>query len=288
MGASETISGLSTLTDQYDVILSDVWGVVHNGVTHFPQACDALARWRADVGPVILISNAARTSEVVTQQLDDLAVPRDCWTAFTTSGDATRGLLAPRAPGPVWAIGPDRDETVYDGLGLTMSNPDTAAFISITGLVDDESETPEDYRERLIAAVARGLPMICANPDRVVQRGEKLLYCAGAVADLYLSLGGEVLMAGKPYAPIYHLALAKAEAALGRSLDRSRVLCIGDGVVTDVKGAKDQGLDCLFIATGIHGAAALDANGQLDPVKARHLLSTEDLDAAYLMAVLTW
>lgn len=280
--------GLSALRDRYDVLLCDVWGVIHNGRENFPDACAALARWRAEVGPVVLISNSPRPASDVVAQLDGLKVPREAWSAFVTSGDATRVLLAERAPGPMWKIGPAKDLVLYEGLGLDLAGADEAAFVSVTGPDNDDVETPEDYRERLAAAAARKLPLICANPDLVVQKGDKLIYCGGALADLYARLGGEVLMAGKPFTPIYDLALAEGEALLGKALDRSRVLCIGDGVITDVKGAADHGLDCLFIAQGIHGAKALGADGKLDPVKVAGLLEEEGQFAAYAMADLVW
>ncbi|NBU29371.1 MAG: TIGR01459 family HAD-type hydrolase, partial [Caulobacteraceae bacterium] len=152
----------------------------------------------------------------------------------------------------------------------------------------DEVETPEDYRGRLTRAAARRMPLICANPDRVVQRGDRLIYCGGALADLYAELGGEVLMAGKPFTPIYDLSLAQGEALLGRPLDRARVLCIGDGVITDVKGAEDHGLDCLFIAKGIHGEKALGPDGRLDAGRVAGLLKEEGVTAAHAMADLVW
>ncbi len=281
-------AGLSQLSHRYDVLLCDVWGVIHNGVTRFPGACEALSRWRAEVGPVVLISNSPRPASAVLSQLDALAVPRDAWSAFVTSGDATRALLAERAPGPLWTIGPDRDAPLYEGLGLTFGTVEDAAFVSVTGPDDDEVETPEDYRQRLSIAAARGLPLICANPDRVVQRGDRLIYCGGALADLYAQLGGEVLMAGKPFTPIYDLSLAQGEALLGRPLDRARVLCIGDGVITDVKGAEDHGLDCLFIAKGIHGEKALGPDGRLDADRVADLLQEEGVTAAHAMADLVW
>jgi len=212
-------------------------------------------------------------------------VPRQCWSAFVSSGDATRVLLAERAPGPAWAIGPDRDWPIYDGLGLEFSGPEAAAFISCTGLEDDTRETPDDYHSRLVQCARRGLVMVCANPDKVVQRGDQLIYCGGALADLYAALDGPVLMAGKPYAPIYDLALAEAERHAGRSLRRERVLCIGDGLATDIKGAADQGLDCLFIGGGIHGAEAI-RDGRLDPALTEGLLAREGLRAAYAMPAL--
>ncbi|MBI1406348.1 MAG: TIGR01459 family HAD-type hydrolase [Caulobacter sp.] len=280
--------GLSALRDRYDVLLCDVWGVIHNGRENFPEACAALARWRAEVGPVVLISNSPRPASDVIAQLDGLKVPRESWSAFVTSGDATRVLLAARAPGPMWKIGPAKDLVLYEGLGLELAEVDQAAFVSVTGPDNDDVETPEDYRQRLTAAAARKLPLICANPDLVVQKGDKLIYCGGALADLYAKLGGEVLMAGKPFSPIYALSLAEAEALLGKPLDRVRVLCIGDGVITDVKGANDQGLDCLFIAKGIHGEKALGADGRLDAAKVAGLLQEEGVTAAHAMADLVW
>jgi HAD superfamily hydrolase (TIGR01459 family) len=281
-------AGLAALANDYDVLLSDVWGVIHNGEQSFPDACAALARYRAERGPVVLISNSPRPAWEVVAQLDSLGVPREAWSAFVTSGDATRALLAERAPGPVWTIGPERVGGLYEGLGLDFSEADEAAFISVTGPDDDEVEGPEDYRERLTGPAKRGLPMICANPDRVVQRGSRLIYCGGALADVYKELGGEVLMAGKPYAPIYELSLAEATRLLGREVDPRRVLCIGDGVHTDVQGAEDRGLDCLFVARGIHGEAAMGPDGRLSAPAVDALLAAEGVKARYAMADLVW
>jgi HAD superfamily hydrolase (TIGR01459 family) len=236
----------------------------------------------------VLVSNSPRPSAHVHDQLEAVGVPRDAWSAFVSSGDATRALLAARAPGPAWAIGPDRDWPLYEGLGLSFAGPGEAAFISCTGPVDDERETPEDYRAPLAACAGRSLEMICANPDRVVQRGDRLIYCGGALADLYADLGGPVLMAGKPYAPIYALAMAEAAVLLGQAVDRSRVLCIGDGIATDVRGAMDQGLDCLFIAAGIHGAAAQGSDGRLDAGRAAALLDQEGGRARFVASALRW
>jgi HAD superfamily hydrolase (TIGR01459 family) len=282
-------AGLSSLAARYDVLLCDIWGVIHNGRESWPAACDALARWRADVGPVVLISNSPRPSREVIEQLDHLKVPRESWSAIVTSGDATRVLLAEMAPGPAWKIGPDRDAPLYEGLGLEfVDGAEAAAFVSVTGPYDDGVETPEDYRERLQLAAARNLPLVCANPDIVVQRGDKLIYCGGSLAALYGELGGQVLMAGKPYAPIYDLALFEAESLLHKEVARDRVLCIGDGVVTDIKGAEDQGLDCLFIAKGIHGQAALGPDGKLSADAVAALLAAEGVKAAHAMADLIW
>ena len=287
MSTPQTPQGLSDLTDHYDVLLSDVWGVIHNGRESFPAACAALARWRAERGPVILISNSPRPSADVVAQLDALGVPREAWSAFVTSGDATRLLLAERAPGPAWRLGPDRDAPLYEGLGLSFESLDRAAFIACTGPIDDETEGPGDYQDRFEGAAARGLEMVCANPDIVVQRGDKLIYCGGALAQLYETLGGKVVMAGKPHAPIYELCVAEAERLTDGPVARSRMLCIGDGVATDVKGANAQGLDVLFIAAGIHGGETITPEG-LDAAAVESLLRQEGAQARWAMADLTW
>jgi len=281
-------AGLSALSDRYDIVLCDVWGVIHNGVQSFPQACDALVQWGEKVGPVVLISNAPRPALDVVAQLDSLGVPRAAWSGFVTSGDATRALLSARAPGKAWKIGPGRDAPLYAGLDLQDASCEDADFIACTGLFDDETEVPEDYRDRLAVAARRGLTFICANPDRVVQRGDKLIFCAGALADLYESLGGAVIMAGKPFAPIYDLALAEAEKLTGKPVDRTRVLCIGDGVVTDVLGAENQKLACLFIAKGIHGEKAIGPDGLLNLEAVLALLAADKTGATHAVGDLVW
>jgi HAD superfamily hydrolase (TIGR01459 family) len=287
MSLPEPLTGLAEVADRYDVLLCDVWGVVHNGRESFPQACEAMARFRAERGPVVLITNSPRPSWPIVEQLDSLGVPREAWTRLVTSGDATRALLTERAPGPVWKLGPDRDWPLYDGIDLQGTEPKDAGFICCTGPYDDENDEPEDYRARFVDAVGRGLEFICANPDIVVQRGDKLIYCGGALAKLYESLGGKVVMAGKPYPAIYRLALAESEAALGRPLDRARVLCVGDGLPTDIRGANAQALDALFVAGGIHGGETL-ADGGLDLAAIRDLLRQEGLTARWAMADLVW
>jgi HAD superfamily hydrolase (TIGR01459 family) len=286
MTAPQILSGLSEIADRYDVLLCDVWGVIHNGRRSFPAACAALARFQAERGPVVLISNSPRPAEAVRGQLAELNVPPAAWTSFITSGDATRALLAERSPGPAWRIGPERDDVLYEGMGLAFAGPADAAFISCSGPVDDDVETPEDYRADLAVAAGRGLVMICANPDRVVHRGEKLIYCGGALADLYSALGGQVIMAGKPYRAIYDLCLAEAERLLGRG--DARVLCVGDGVPTDVKGAQMAGLDCLFVAGGIHGAETAGADGGMEPGRVEDLLAQQGTRAAFAMPALSW
>jgi len=287
MTAPQLAAGLSGIAAGYDALLCDVWGVIHNGRESFPAACEALARFKAEHGPVVLISNAARPHAPVIEQLDALGVPREAWSHIVTSGDATRLLLAQRAPGPAWLVGVERDAPLYEGLDLETSDLEHAAFISVTGPYDDENDEPADYRDRFCRGVERGLEMICANPDIVVQRGDKLIYCGGALAQLYESLGGKVTMFGKPYEPIYELALAKGEAALGRPLDRSRVLCIGDGLPTDVRGANARGLDVLFVASGIHGGETIGPEG-LNLPAVEDLLRQDGLSTTFAIADLVW
>ena len=287
MSLPEPIQGLDEIADRYDVVLSDVWGVIHNGRERFAPACRALSAFAEQRGPVILISNAPRPAADVAPQLDDLGVPRAAWSTLITSGDATRALLADRAPGPVWAIGPDRDAALYAGLGLELTGPEDAALICVTGPYDDETETAEDYRDRFEAILPRRLPLLCANPDIVVQRGDRLIPCAGALARLYADLGGEVRMAGKPHAPIYDLCIAEAEARLGRPVDRRRVLCIGDGIPTDILGANGQDLDVLFVAGGIHGAELLGPQG-LDMAATQGLLAQAGAGARWASGALDW
>jgi HAD superfamily hydrolase (TIGR01459 family) len=288
MTAPTYASGLSEIADRYDVVLCDIWGVIHNGREAFQAACEALSRFNGGPGLVLLISNAPRPNGPVVEQLhEQFAVPQGAFAEVVTSGDATRVLLAERAPGPAWKIGPDRDWPLYEGLGLEEASLDDARFISVTGPFDDENDLPEDYREDFCKAVKRGLEMVCANPDIVVQRGDKLIYCGGALAQLYEALDGRVLMAGKPHPAIYDLALQRAAERLGRPVDRSRVLCIGDGLGTDIRGANAQKLDALFIANGIHGAESVQ-DGRIQPKVVEHLLSIEGLSATWAMADLVW
>jgi len=246
------IERFSTLAGRYDVVLSDVWGVIHNGLESFPSACEALSRFRAGGGRVALITNAPRPGEVVVRLLDRLKVPRESYDTIVSSGDVTRTVMSARPDKAVFHIGPERDLPIFDGLGLRFVPYEQADYVVCTGLNHDEVETPESYRELLTKLAARKLFMLCGNPDLVVERGERLVYCAGALADLYGTLGGEVLYAGKPYRPIYDLALERIGALRGGPAPLARLLAIGDSVRTDLKGASDLGVDCLFVTAGIH------------------------------------
>jgi HAD superfamily hydrolase (TIGR01459 family) len=247
------IAHFATLAGDYDVALCDVWGVVHNGVVAAPEACDALTRFRERGGTVVLITNAPRPGERVARTiLDRLGVPSAAYDGIISSGDVTRALIAARAGARVFHIGPERDLPLFDGLNSPMAPLERADYVVCSGLLDDTVETPRDYEELVARMHARALPMICANPDVVVERGDKLVYCAGAIADLYAAAGGDVVYAGKPYRPIYEQALRLAEAARGQRVQQHRLLAIGDSVRTDLKGAAVFGIDALFVTAGIH------------------------------------
>jgi HAD superfamily hydrolase (TIGR01459 family) len=247
------IAHFATLAGDYDVALCDVWGVVHNGVVAAPEACDALTRFRERGGTVVLITNAPRPGERVARTiLDRLGVPSAAYDGIISSGDVTRALIAARAGARVFHIGPERDLPLFDGLDSPMAPLERADYVVCSGLLDDTVETPRDYEELVARMHARALPMICANPDVVVERGDKLVYCAGAIADLYAAAGGDVVYAGKPYRPIYEQALGLAEAARGQRVQQHRLLAIGDSVRTDLKGAAAFGIDALFVTAGIH------------------------------------
>jgi HAD superfamily hydrolase (TIGR01459 family) len=242
----------SALAPDYDLLLCDIWGVVHDGLKAHPSACDALMRARAGGSKVVLVTNAPRPSEVVAGQLEGFKVPRAAYDTIVSSGDVTRSAIAARPGQSLFHLGPERDISIFTGLDMRFAPLESADYVVCSGLFDDETETPDDYRERLELMLKRRLFMLCANPDVVVERGHKLVYCAGAIADLYRNMGGEVLYAGKPYRPIYDMALAEAEAAAGRKIARARVLAIGDSVRTDFTGAHAAGFDFLFVTSGIH------------------------------------
>jgi HAD superfamily hydrolase (TIGR01459 family) len=241
------IPHFSQLAPDYDALLCDVWGVVHNGIAAFPESCDALMRMRARGGTVVLITNSPRPSEQVTRQLGRLHVPPETYDAIVSSGD-----IKERHGQSLFHMGPERDNSIFTGLNVRFAPLENADYVVCSGLDDDDVETPDDYRGRLESMLKRRLFMVCGNPDVVVERGDRLVYCAGAIADLYQTMGGEVLYTGKPYRPIYDMALAKAEAAAGRKIALDKVLAVGDSVRTDLKGAHTLGVDFLFVTSGIH------------------------------------
>jgi HAD superfamily hydrolase (TIGR01459 family) len=243
------ISGLSEIAPDHDALICDVWGVVHDGSRHHPAAADALYRFKEKHGPVVLLTNAPRVPAEVAAQCASYGLPPDCYDAIVSSGGAARQELARRSaarPLPLHYIGPDRDLPMIEGLDIRRTDIADAEVSLAIGLRDDMAETPADYVEELAAMKARGLTMLCANPDLVVHRGSRLIYCAGSLAKDYEALGGQVIYYGKPHLPVYQAALAAAGHP-------KRPLAVGDGLLTDIKGANAAGLEVLFIADGVHG-----------------------------------
>lgn len=275
----QRIDHLSDVSQRYDVIFCDIWGVVHNGLAKHAHAEAALSAARASGAKIVLLTNAPRRASGIVDQLDHFGFSREAYDAVMTSGDATRALIA-EAGGTAFHIGPERDYDLFADLDVErVEDPDRAQRIVVTGLYDDETETPEDYADLLVRFHALELPMICANPDIVVHRGERLLYCAGAIAQEYGKMGGEVAMAGKPHAAIYREARRVAAVA-----DDAKILAIGDGLFTDIKGANQAGLDALLITGGIHGR---DFGDQPEnPGAIARVLNENALTAAYFMAAL--
>src|ERR1700684_1555761 len=272
------IVGLREISDHYDVILCDIWGVLHNGVASFTQASDALVSFRRRGGAVILISNAPRPSPPIARQVLKLGGSPDAFDAVVTSGDVTIGLMEQQAGDRVLHIGPERDHSLFEAAAETtgararLVSLGHAQYVLCTGLRNDETETLQDYEPELQAMSVRGLTMICANPDIMIHRGDTLIYCAGALARRYEDLGGSVIYAGKPYAPIYDRALALAQEIRGAPVDKRRVLAIGDGMRTDIVGASRAGLDVLFVTGGIHRSLHKETlESPADPIELQHL-----------------
>lgn len=284
----KALDGLREIAPDYDAILSDVWGVVHNGVTAHPAAVDALVAYRRQGGRVVLITNAPRPAGPIIEMLDGMGISREAYDAVVSSGGATRAILAEEYRGhTLHYVGPPvENDALFEGLGITLGPAEAASAVVVTDLDDDE-ETPDMYEDRIRFWLSRNLPMLCANPDRVVEEGDRIIYCGGAIADLYEAHGGMVRMIGKPYRPIYTEALHQAETAIGRPLERSRILAIGDSVRTDAIGAAGAGLDLLFITGSIH-AAELDAFGKPDSAAIEALLKPSDANVAGFMAKLGW
>lgn len=250
-GSPKMITALAEVSDRYAAIFCDVWGVIHNGMRAFPAATAALAAARDRGIAVVLITNAPRPAPPIVAQMQGLGVPDNAWDRIITSGDVTRELVR-GGPRKIFHLGPERDLTLYDGLDVEVVEEFEAAGVVCTGLYDDLTETPDDYADMLRRLRARDLPFVCANPDIVVERGETIIWCAGALARDYAQLGGRTLIAGKPHRPIYEAALEAAAAVLQRPVERGEVLAIGDGVLTDVKGAEGNGIDVLYVSGGIH------------------------------------
>ena len=261
----EILDGIAPIADRYDGYVLDLWGVVHDGKRHHPDAAEALYNFKEKHGPVVLLTNAPRVPAEVAVQCASYGLPPDCYDAIVSSGGAAREELARRSVTrtlPLYYIGPDRDLPMIRGLDVRRADIADAEVALAIGLRDDMTETPEDYAGELEALAARGLTMLCANPDLVVHRGDRLLYCAGSLAAAYEALGGPVIYYGKPHLPVYESALAALGAILGRA--PGRPLAVGDGLLTDIKGANAAEIEALFIADGVHGE-------DIEPYSGEHL-----------------
>ena len=268
----------------YPVWFCDIWGVVHDGMRPNPVTVDTLLRHRHGGGTVILITNAPRPAETIAAHLEGMGCDAGISDAIVTSGDVTRSLIRHHAGRGIFHLGPPRDLVLLDGIDVARVALAEASAILCTGLFNDLKETPDDYRGLLAEAKGLGLPMICANPDHVVRHGHRLLYCAGSLAAAYGAIGGEVLMAGKPYRPIYAEALARANALRGETVELDRILAIGDGPETDIRGAAGFGIDAVLVADGIAGPnadpATLEAEALRLVPQARIVATRRSLDWA--------
>jgi HAD superfamily hydrolase (TIGR01459 family) len=246
---------MQKFSETYPVWFCDIWGVVHDGFKPFTVNVDALTRHRLRGGTVVLVTNSPRSNLGVEKQLLEIGVDPASHDRIVTSGDVTQVLMKLHGGGKVFHLGASRDHSIYTGTGVERVSLDEAHAVLCTGLFDDLNDRLEDYDGLLDDMKHRGLTMICANPDKIVKKGDRILYCAGKLAELYAARGGEVLMAGKPFAPIYDLAMAEAQRIRGSGLDRAEVLAIGDGPETDIRGAADYGLEALLVAEGVTDAS---------------------------------
>jgi HAD superfamily hydrolase (TIGR01459 family) len=288
MPAPRIISGLADLAPLYEVLICDIWGVIHNGREAFPGVVDCLKQFRASSGIVLLLSNAPRPNGPIRQQLAGFGVTGDTYDAIVTSGDLTRQLIADRNLRKLHHLGPDRDLTLFEGLNISRVAMSDAEAIVCTGPFDDTKETPADYRNYWSEALKRNLPLYCANPDLVVQRGDQLIYCAGALAQVYEEQGGKVVYLGKPHLPVYDFVERQLAQAAGRNIPRSKWLAVGDGLKTDIAGAKRAGLDALLVTGGIHEPDLSHEDGAPDPARIAAVLAAQGLSAVAAMRRLVW
>ena len=260
---TQLVPTLSEIAPAYDVLYCDLWGCLHNGKALFPEAVAALQAFRRRGGAVVLLTNAPRTRQAVKRRLDAMGLPEDAYDAIAASGDATQVAMVQGAAGrKLWHLGPGKDEDLFtlipdwlqDQPPITRVPLDEAEGILCTGPFDDMTETPEDYRATFLYAKAKGLKLLCTNPDLVVDYGDRRIYCAGALAALYDEMGGESLYFGKPHPPIYDLARRRVIAA-GFDFDPARTLAVGDGIGTDIQGGLGEGIDTLFVTGGLAAEA---------------------------------
>lgn len=290
---TDLIASLATVSGRYDALFCDLWGCLHNGQTPFPAAVAALRAFRATGGSVTLLTNSPRPRASVQDQIAAIGVPDDAWDDIVSSGDASQYALLSGAVGArVHHIGAPKDEVFFTDLPTDALEPiqitrvplADATGVVVTGLRDDTTETPDDYRATLLMMKANGLPMLCANPDLIVDLGEKRLYCAGALAQAYEAMGGTALYYGKPHPPIYDLARRRLSERMGK--DDPTILAIGDGINTDVQGGIGEGIDTLFVTGGIAAQAFGPNPAQPDPALLTAWLAEQRLSPTYAIPFL--
>ncbi len=286
MQSFHPISGLSEIADAYDVAFCDVWGVVHNGREAFGPACEALTQFREGGGTVVLVTNAPVPADRVLRVMDRLGVPHSSFDCIATSGDATRRQIVLHG-GPVYAIGVDGDTSVYDGLGVELTDQAAdAAVICCTSLRDYPNDHPDRYQDEMKELAQTGLEMICANPDVQFRHGDDLIWSAGALAALYESFGGKVIRPGKPDRAIYDLAREGVAEVRGEVPAKGRILAIGDGPDTDIRGAANEQVSSLFIGGGIHGHRLM--SGHTFAEDAQAILRESNVSADFVAPELFW
>jgi HAD superfamily hydrolase (TIGR01459 family) len=289
-----TLSGLREAVGRYDAILCDVWGVLIDGKKHFPRAAEAMRRFRAEGGAVVLVTNASRPDAEVRRQLLGLGLPQESFDDLVSAGELTLREMVARKGQACYHLGPPRDNGLFEeaerrlGSPLRRVGPEEADYVVCTGLFHEREEVPKDYDERLAALKARDLEMLCANPDIVVAIGEDIVYCAGALAERYEAMGGRVLMFGKPHPPIYAAARERLAGLRGAPVDPRRILAVGDGALTDLAGAGGAGLDCLFITEGVHAEELRSANGDPDPAALDRLVRLSGARPVALASAVFW
>jgi len=289
------IAALADIAPRYDALLCDLWGCLHNGKNPFPAAVAALQAFRAGGGLVALVTNAPRPSAQVIRQLDRIGVPRDAWDVVASSGDAAQyGMFTGAVGQKVWHLGPEKDDSFFAAPPADLADPlpiarvgfDAAEGIVCTGPFDEMTDVPEDYRGRFLSAKARGLPMLCTNPDLVVDYGDTRIYCAGALAALYEEMGGTALYFGKPHPPIYDLARRRLAAHAGRDVEAAGFLAVGDGIATDVQGGLAEGIDTVFVTGGLAAAEFGPDPDNPDPARLAPWLAERQIGPTYAIGKL--
>lgn len=288
---TQIITALSEISDRYDALFVDLWGCLHNGVAALPDAVAAMQTYRKNGGTVVLVTNSPKPRAGVEPQLDKFGVPRDAWDTIASSGDSARSAMFRGVVGEkVYFIGDDRDlpffdpiKVVEDPVNITRVPLEEAEGIVCTGPFDAYAD-PDENRATFLYAKQKGLKLLCANPDIVVDRGEKREWCAGALAKLYTEMGGESLYFGKPHPPIYDLARRRL-FALGKDVPDANILAIGDGILTDIRGAQGEDIDSLFISGGL-AAKETKTDGQPDPKALESYLNAEMSHPTYTIGLL--